>query len=72
MSTEAEPPHQAADGTAGTRPPAIARYWWLTALRGVVALTRGLDQSQVTAECGRDLRRCGVGRAGLEPATQGL
>jgi hypothetical protein len=31
-------------------------------------VTGGLDQSQVTAECGRGLRRCAVGRAGLEPA----
>jgi hypothetical protein len=40
MSTHAGPPEQPAQGTtgAGRRLPAIARYWWLTALRGLVAL----------------------------------
>ena len=40
MSTQADPPEQPAQGTSGAgRPlPAIARYWWLTALRGLVAL----------------------------------
>jgi uncharacterized membrane protein HdeD (DUF308 family) len=44
MSTQADPPEQPAQGTAGagTRLPAIARYWWLTALRGLVALALAL------------------------------
>ena len=36
-----EPTAQDRSG-AGTRLPAIARYWWLTALRGLVALTLAL------------------------------
>jgi hypothetical protein len=40
MSTQADPPEQPAQAPLGAgRPlPAIARYWWLTALRGLVAL----------------------------------
>jgi uncharacterized membrane protein HdeD (DUF308 family) len=41
MSTQAGPPEPTEQGTAPmdrTRLPAIARYWWLTALRGLVAL----------------------------------
>jgi uncharacterized membrane protein HdeD (DUF308 family) len=41
MSMQESPSDPAAHGASGaeTRLPAIARYWWLTALRGVVALT---------------------------------
>ena len=44
MSTQPDPPERTARGTPGaaTRLPAIARYWWLTALRGLVALTLAL------------------------------
>jgi uncharacterized membrane protein HdeD (DUF308 family) len=42
MSTQADPPERTAQGTSGTRLPAVARYWWLTALRGLVALTLAL------------------------------
>ena len=44
MSTQADPPERTAQGTsgAGTRPPAMARYWWLTTLRGLVALLLAL------------------------------
>jgi uncharacterized membrane protein HdeD (DUF308 family) len=44
MSTQADPPERTAQGTseAGTRLPAIARYWWLTTLRGLVALALAL------------------------------
>ena len=44
MSTQADPPERTPQATpgAGTRLPAIARYWWLTALRGLVALTLAL------------------------------
>jgi uncharacterized membrane protein HdeD (DUF308 family) len=44
MSTQGDPPEPTAQATpgAGTRLPAIARYWWLTALRGLVALTLAL------------------------------
>ena len=44
MSTQADPPEQPAQATLGAgRPlPAIARYWWLTALRGLVALALAL------------------------------
>ena len=40
MSTHAGPPEQPTQGTtgAGRRLPAIVRYWWLTAVRGLVAL----------------------------------
>src|SRR5215204_2153414 len=36
-----EPTAQGRSG-AGTRLPAVARYWWLTALRGLVALALAL------------------------------
>jgi hypothetical protein len=41
MATQPDPPERTAQRTsaAGTRLPAIARYWWLTTLRGLVALT---------------------------------
>jgi uncharacterized membrane protein HdeD (DUF308 family) len=44
MSTQADLPEQPAQATlgAGRRLPAIARYWWLTALRGLVALALAL------------------------------
>ena len=44
MSTQPDPPERTAQRTAaaGTRLPAIARYWWLTTLRGLVALTLAL------------------------------
>jgi hypothetical protein len=44
MSMQADPPERTVQGTseAGTRLPAIARYWWLTTLRGLVALTLAL------------------------------
>src|SRR4029453_14800875 len=44
MSTKADPPEPPAQATSGAgRPlPAMARYWWLTALRGVIALTLAL------------------------------
>jgi hypothetical protein len=44
MSTQADPPERTAQGTSGAGPrlPAIARYWWLTALRGLVALALAL------------------------------
>ncbi|HEV2919054.1 MAG TPA: hypothetical protein VG673_07410 [Actinomycetota bacterium] len=44
MSTHPDPPEQPAQATlgAGRRLPAIARYWWLTALRGLVALALAL------------------------------
>ena len=44
MSTQADPPKRTAPRTSGegTRLPAIARYWWLTALRRLVALTLAL------------------------------
>ena len=44
MSTQPHPPKRTAPRTSGegTRLPAIARYWWLTALRGLVALTLAL------------------------------
>jgi uncharacterized membrane protein HdeD (DUF308 family) len=44
ISTQADPPEQTGQGRSGaaTRLPAIARYWWLTALRGLVALTLAL------------------------------
>jgi uncharacterized membrane protein HdeD (DUF308 family) len=43
-STQADPPERTAQGTsgAGMQLPAMARYWWLTALRGLVALTLAL------------------------------
>jgi len=44
MSAQAGPPKQTAQGepAAGPRLPAIARYWWFTALGGLVALTLAL------------------------------
>jgi len=44
MSTQPDPPERTAQRTsaAGTRLPAIARYWWLTVLRGLVALALAL------------------------------
>jgi uncharacterized membrane protein HdeD (DUF308 family) len=44
MSTQADQPERTARATsgAGTRLPAIARYWWLTTLRGLIALTLAL------------------------------
>ena len=44
MSTQADPPEQPAQDASGAgRPlPAIARYWWLTVLRGLVALALAL------------------------------
>jgi hypothetical protein len=44
MSTQADPPKRTAPRTSGegTRLPAVARYWWLTALRGLVALALAL------------------------------
>jgi uncharacterized membrane protein HdeD (DUF308 family) len=45
MSTQAGPPERGArgaPGSGGTRLPAIARYWWLTALCGLVALALAL------------------------------
>jgi uncharacterized membrane protein HdeD (DUF308 family) len=43
-STQADPPERSAQGPSGkeTRLPALARYWWLTALRGLVALALAL------------------------------
>jgi uncharacterized membrane protein HdeD (DUF308 family) len=45
MSTQAGPPERGSrgvPGAGGTRLPAIARYWWVTALRGLVALILAL------------------------------
>jgi uncharacterized membrane protein HdeD (DUF308 family) len=44
MSTHPDPPEQPAQAPlgAGRRLPAIARYWWLTVLRGLVALALAL------------------------------
>ena len=45
MSTHAGPPEPTDHGTAGMDGmglPAVARYWWLTALRGLVALALGV------------------------------
>jgi hypothetical protein len=44
-----EPTPQPASGPEPTRLPAIARYWWLTALRGLVALTLALAIALVAA-----------------------
>jgi uncharacterized membrane protein HdeD (DUF308 family) len=43
-STQAGPPERPAQGPSGkeTRLPALARYWWLTTLRGLVALALAL------------------------------
>jgi uncharacterized membrane protein HdeD (DUF308 family) len=55
MSTQADPPDRTAQGTSGaaTRLPAIARYWWLTALRGVVALALALAITVAGPSTGR-------------------
>ena len=55
MSTQADPPERPAQGIsgAGTRLPAIARYWWLTALRGVVALALALAITVAGRRTGR-------------------
>jgi uncharacterized membrane protein HdeD (DUF308 family) len=44
MSAQADPPERPAQGAAagGTRLPAVARYWWVTELRGLVALILAL------------------------------
>jgi hypothetical protein len=43
MSTQADLPEPSRVGQVeGARLPAIARYWWLTALRGLVALLLAL------------------------------
>ena len=45
MSTHTGPPEPTEHGTAGMDGmglPAVARYWWLTALRGLVALALGV------------------------------
>ena len=45
MSTHAGPPEPTDHGTAGMDGmglPAVARYWWLTALRGLLALALGV------------------------------
>jgi uncharacterized membrane protein HdeD (DUF308 family) len=42
MELPAEPGAQRAPSLKGTRLPALVRYWWLTALRGLVALTLAL------------------------------
>ncbi|HSO53982.1 MAG TPA: hypothetical protein VL330_14810 [Actinomycetes bacterium] len=55
MSTQADPPEQPAQATLGAgRPlPAIARYWWLTALRGLVALALALAITVGSRNTGR-------------------
>jgi uncharacterized membrane protein HdeD (DUF308 family) len=55
MSTQPDPPKQPTQGTAGAgRPlPAIARYWWLTALRGIVALALALAITVGSRNTGR-------------------
>ena len=56
MSTQADPPERTAQGTtsgAGTPLPAIARYWWLTALRGLVALALALAITVAGRSTGR-------------------
>jgi uncharacterized membrane protein HdeD (DUF308 family) len=42
MELPAEPAPPGAPSLRGTHLPALARYWWLTALRGLVALTLAL------------------------------
>jgi uncharacterized membrane protein HdeD (DUF308 family) len=44
MSAQPDPPERPAQGEAagGTRLPTVARYWWVTELRGLVALTLAL------------------------------
>ena len=55
MSTQPDPPERTAQRTsvAGTRLPAIARYWWLTALRGLVALALALALTVAGRTTGR-------------------
>jgi uncharacterized membrane protein HdeD (DUF308 family) len=55
MSTQPDPPEQPAQGTsgAGTQLPAIARYWWLTTLRGLVALALALAITVGSRNTGR-------------------
>lgn len=55
MSTQPDPPERSAQSTpgAGTRLPAIARYWWLTALRGLVALALALAITVADRRTGR-------------------
>jgi len=56
MSTQAGPPKPTGQGTAspdGTRLPAIARYWWVTALRGLVALALALALTVTGPRTGR-------------------
>jgi uncharacterized membrane protein HdeD (DUF308 family) len=55
MSTQPDPPERTAQGTAaaGARLPAIARYWWLTALRGLVALILALAITVADRSTGR-------------------
>lgn len=42
MKHPAEPGTPSAPQPGGTRLPAIVRYWWLTAVRGLVVLTMAL------------------------------
>ena len=55
MSTQPDPPERPAQGTAGagTQLPAIARYWWLTTLRGIVALALALAITVGSRNTGR-------------------
>jgi uncharacterized membrane protein HdeD (DUF308 family) len=55
MSTQGDPPEQPARSASGAgRPlPAIARYWWLTALRGLVALALALALAVAGRTTGR-------------------
>jgi uncharacterized membrane protein HdeD (DUF308 family) len=55
MSTHPDPPEQPAQGASGAgRPlPAIARYWWLTVLRGLVALALALAITVADRTTGR-------------------
>jgi uncharacterized membrane protein HdeD (DUF308 family) len=54
-STQADPPERTAQGPsgAGTQLPAIARYWWLTVLRGLVALALALAITVASRSTGR-------------------
>jgi uncharacterized membrane protein HdeD (DUF308 family) len=54
-STQADPPERPAQGLSGkqARLPAIARYWWLTALRGLVALALALAITVAGRSTGR-------------------